>query len=249
MKHALYIVLACVLVFAGTMPLRAAEKPAATVSAVKGAVVVHQTGRSAPTALRNGDSLFAGDEVETAANAAVNVTFADGSRVLMGAGGAMTLTEARFEGGRLTKNHFSVLRAAFEYHGGDKRARDVRVRMDCGTITARGTHFLHAMKDGACWVYVQDGAVDIASDGGRMSLAAGEGTRIGGAKAAPENAARWGDAELSWMVAALPGARIVIPAAEPVAPVAEPAPETVFEEPAVEEPVADMPVPKTQAEE
>ncbi|MBU0801086.1 MAG: FecR domain-containing protein [Alphaproteobacteria bacterium] len=181
---------------------------AATITMVKGQVLRHQDGQTAPTELKLGDSLLAGDEVETTKDAAAIITFTDGSTVTMGAAGAFSIDDYVLADGKVTKNHFSVLRTAFEYWGKTDSASDVRVNIDLGSIGIRGTHFVRGMRDGTCWIYLQDGAITVSNEGGTVNLAPGQGTAMSARDKAPTAPEAWSAAYVDWIIAELPQSRI-----------------------------------------
>lgn len=185
-------------------PAYAADIAAGKVTYTKGTVSLFQTGRSAPTPLAKGDPVFAGDEIETGKNSAITLTFADDSVMSMGSNGKIIVDQYQFDGNKPKKVRLSALHAAFEWLGGAKEAKDTEIRIDMGSIGIRGTHIIRGMKDGQCTVYVQDGLIVVKNDGGRVELAAGQGTTISGKTTKPADAAPMTAEQIAWIRAELP---------------------------------------------
>jgi hypothetical protein len=185
-------------------PAYAADTAAGKVTYTKGDVSLYQTGRSAPTPLAKGDPVFAGDEIETGKSSAITVTFADDSVLSMGQNGKIIIDQYQFDGKTPKKVRLSALRAAFEWLGGAKEVKDTEITIDFGAIGIRGTHIIRGMKDGQCTVYVQDGQVVVKNDGGKVELAAGQGTTINGKTSKPADAASMNAEQIAWIRAELP---------------------------------------------
>ena len=205
-------------------PALAADAPAGKVTYLKGSASLYQTGRSTATPLAPDAPVFAGDEIETAAGAAVTVTFSDDSTVTMGENGTLTVEQylpGKTPDAAPRKNHLQILRAAFAYASGGKTSADTRIDIDFGSIGIRGTHFIRGMKDGQCWIYLHDGAITVKNGGGSVDLASGQGTRISGKDTAPETPAAWGEDQIAWLRTELP-ANVMPPAQQAVTPAPEP---------------------------
>jgi hypothetical protein len=186
-----------------------ADGRAATITMSRGAVSLYQTGRSVATPAAKGTVLFRGDEIETGKDGAVTVTTADGGVITMGAGGTIVIDDYLFDPAAPARNkaRFKLLHAAFSYVGGKMDAMkgaDVRMDLDFGSIGIRGTKLIRGMKDMECWIYLEDGAITVFNDGGTVTLAPGQGTRMKAKTAAPLAPEGWTDEQVAWIRAALP---------------------------------------------
>ncbi|MBU0801087.1 MAG: hypothetical protein KKA05_08795, partial [Alphaproteobacteria bacterium] len=154
--------LAVLAVFVLAQPAMAADTPAGDVTAVKGNVVLHQSGRSVPSGVAKGDKLFAGDEISTESKSSVTVTFANGGTVGIGPKGVMTINATPQQVGVKINN------AGFAATG-----ESPAIETACGTVTVKTGNLVQAEKEGACFAYVTEGTAMIKNNAGLTVLTAG----------------------------------------------------------------------------
>ncbi len=61
------------------------------------------------------------------------------------------------------------------------------------------------MAKGECWIYLEKGAIDVYNNGGKVTLAPGEGTIMSSKAKAPEAPHVWPKKELKWIRAEVGG--------------------------------------------
>lgn len=228
MKYVLTLFAVCALV----RPALAADTPVATVTAAKGVVLLHQTGRSAPSALAKGDKLFAGDEITTEHNGSVTASFDKGATVALGHGGQMMIAAP---GGAAS---VTIPRGAFAATGAAPA-----IDFGCGSLTLKQGRAASAERAGACAVYLHEGTATVKNPAGLTVLTAGQGTTIKG-KGAAETPATWTEEQVSWMRPLLPADTVPSLKIAPPAPAAA-APAAVEAAPAT--PVESAPLPDVSA--
>ncbi len=157
----------------------------------------------------NGDKIYQGDVIKTETGDSIKITFIDDTNItLAGKDGELTIDQYVFdpENPALSKAHYSILRASFEFIGGliDK-GDQTTVRMDFGSIGIRGTKFFRSMKDGECWIYLEEGKIDVTNRFGKVDLAPGEGTRMSDKPIAPLKPEKWSAADIQWIRDAVHG--------------------------------------------
>lgn len=177
---------------------------AANVDDVRGTVTGRHKGMTMDVQLGVNYPIFLGDTIETGEDGRIAMTFADGAQIGLGPKGKLVIDEYVYDPKKpdTGKVRLSILDTVFELIDGDLgkgKNGDVQINLNFGSIGIRGTHILRGMKDGECWVYVMDGAVDVFNDAGRVHLAASEGTKMKSKKVAPTSAQHWNDADLQWI--------------------------------------------------
>lgn len=182
---------------------------------VSGDVKIKQAGAGDAVALAQGADIALGDTVLTSEGGFVTIRFLDESTMsLNGADGVLSVDEYVFDPKNHAESHakFTVLKASFEFIGGlmDKgEAEKVQIGMDFGSIGVRGTKILRSMRDDQCWIFLEEGNIRVFNDQGEVFLAAGEGTHIMTADAAPMPAEPWSQKDIDWVKksVALPAAQ------------------------------------------
>ena len=224
-------------------PAYAAENTAGKVTYAKGDVSLFQTGRSAPTPLGKGDPVFAGDEIETGKNAAITVSFADDSTLTVGQNGKIIIDQYKVEGKSAKTVRLNTGSATFEWRGAKNGTRDIEITTDSGTVVVGGAHVIRGTKGAETTVYVQDGSATVKTSGGKVDVAAGQGTTIAAKGSKPADAAPMNAEQIAWIRAELPAPATAWEAQGVAA--AEVAPAPVMEQPA--QPPAPMEVPPVSA--
>lgn len=175
-----------------------------TVTTLHGKAFLTHDGVTAPLKVNAPVSL--GDTIETKDGARAQIVFADGTDITIGENGSLSIDDFVYdpEGAALKKARFSILHTAFVYLSGahDKKAQpDAAVRVDFGSIGIRGTKLYRGMRDGQCWIYLEEGNISVANKSGVVNLQPGDLTRMSSQKTAPTKPVKWDPADLDWIKA------------------------------------------------
>ena len=169
-------------------------------------VTVMHNGQEQTSDLKEGDAIYIGDVITTKTDESyVRIDFADETNITMnGEEGELTIDEYIFDPANLdsSKAKFTMLRSSFEFVGGliDKgEAENTQIDLDFGSIGVRGTKILRSMKDGECWIYLEDGEIRVFNDGGEVFLKPNDGTRMGSKTVAPTPSKPWGQKNIDWI--------------------------------------------------
>ena len=169
-------------------------------------VTVMHNGQEQTSDLKEGDAIYIGDVITTKTDDSyVRIDFADETNITMnGEEGELTSDEYIFDPANLdsSKAKFTMLRSSFEFVGGliDKgEAENTQIDLDFGSIGVRGTKILRSMKDGECWIYLEDGEIRVFNDGGEVFLKPNDGTRMGSKTVAPTPSKPWGQKNIDWI--------------------------------------------------
>jgi hypothetical protein len=175
---------------------------------VAGEVTIAHNGAPTFVPLHAGDTIYVSDIIETGAQSRAQIIFADGTDLIVGSNGKVTIDEYVFDPAKPDTGHAhtSILNAAFQYVDGalgKVKKPDVRLDLNFGSIGIRGTKILRGMKGGECWVYLADGDAYVYNDKGSVPLKPGQGTKMTDKKVAPVAAQDWTDADVEWIRAEL----------------------------------------------
>ena len=175
-----------------------------------GTVTVTRAGTTEAKALHVGDDLSIGDKVATGEKSRVRIEFADDSDLVIAQNGKLTIDEYVYDVKRPKegKAEVTILDAAFAYTSGwmDKGEKsDVKMNLNFGSIGIRGTKLERAMAKGECWIYLEKGAIDVYNQGGKVTLAPGEGTIMSSKAKAPAAPHVWPKKERQWIRAEVGG--------------------------------------------
>lgn len=173
-----------------------------TVIKLTGQAFLTHDGKKVP--LKANTEISLGDVIETQNNTHVEVEFIDGTNITIGSNGILTIDDFVYdaEGKKLDKARFSILRTAFIYLSGthDEKAQpDVAVKVDFGSIGIRGTKLYRGMRDGKCWIYLEDGAITVSNKAGISNLSPGQLTTMSSLTKAPSPAVSWTAEDLAWI--------------------------------------------------
>jgi hypothetical protein len=196
-------ILFCLLAVLGATPARAEATPIGAVTAVSGAATVSRTGQDAPATVAPGNPVFANDHVKTEKDARLAIRFVDGTELQMGGGGSLAIDSYVYDPKKPAENkaHFSILKTAFRYVSGKISKTpdpDVRIDLDLGAIGIRGTRLVRAMRDGQCWIYLEEGHITVSNGGGNVTLAPRQMTRLSSKTTAPLAPAAWSEDDIAW---------------------------------------------------
>ena len=169
-------------------------------------VTIMHHGQTQPSDLKEGDAIYIGDVITTKTDDShVRIDFADETHITMnGEDGELTVDEYIFDPANLDTNKakFTMLRSSFEFVGGliDKgKTENTQIDLDFGSIGVRGTKILRSMKDGECWIYLEDGEIRVFNDAGEVFLKPNDGTRMGSKTVAPTPSKPWGQKSIDWI--------------------------------------------------
>ena len=183
-----------------------AKEAVGFLSEVYGEVSIQPVGEADAKPANLNDQIFIGDKILTDMDEQAIVEFTDGTIInVTGKDGELTIDEFVYdpEDPSENKSRFSILRAAFEYTSGlvSKGHNNSSIRLDFGSIGIRGTHIFRAMQDMECWIYVEDGIIDVSNNAGQVTLNHGEGTRMSSQYIEPHAAGVWKQNKIDWVKA------------------------------------------------
>ena len=173
----------------------AEERDVAVVEQVQGHVTLDRAGTA--KTLTVGAAISRHDRLATGAGARLALTFKDGSRLVLGENGRVTIEDWRPEGGRssgvllLDLDSGAVrLTASKSQKAPDKR---VELRTPVAVISVRGTDVWSGPIDSATGVMVLAGAIDVRNDAGSVSIdKPNVGTLVRDRSSPPEHARGFG---------------------------------------------------------
>jgi len=191
-------------------PALAAEAPQAGAIDVARAAAIEarseamRAGSDAP--LAEGAEVRVADRMTTGPEGRIRSVLLDGAQVTLGEEGSLAVRAFEFDpdapGGRLD---LAVGAGAFLFIGGRIDSRDdglVDIHTPVGRIEVRGLAVWGGMIDGAYGVLVVEGAVAVTTEGGTVTLKAGEATTIANA-ADPPRAEIWPNEKIDRAIGAL----------------------------------------------
>ncbi len=167
------LVTATAVMFVATGPVWAGDdRPVAVVEQVQGRATIDKNGAAHP--LLVGASVARYDRLETSAGARLALSFKDGSRLVLGENGRVTIEDWRPEQGRSSgvllldlESGAVHLTAAKSSKAPDKR---VELRTPVAVISVRGTDVWSGPIDSATGVMVLAGKVDVRNDAGSILM-------------------------------------------------------------------------------
>ncbi|MDI1227458.1 MAG: FecR domain-containing protein [bacterium] len=187
-----------------------AETFAGLVSEVTGNVTVMSAGQKAARPLKLGDGLTQGDAVATGKDSRVQIEFADNSVLVVSQNGRVLIDKYVYDAKKPKQGtaEFTILDTAFSYVSGlmDKNPKpDVKMHLNFGTMGIRGTKLTRAMAKGQCWIYLEEGVIDVYNNGGKVTLMPGDGTTMRGTDIAPAMPVKFSPKNIAWMKRAASG--------------------------------------------
>lgn len=178
-----------------------------TVSVARNDVFVKHPGQETEIKVALNTPVYLGDTFITKDDQSfVKIDFVDETHITMnGMDASLTIDQYIFDPAKLEGNKatFSILKGSFEFVGGliDKgEEENTQINLDFGSIGVRGTKLRRSMKDGECWIYLEDGAIRVFNDGGETFLKPGDGTRMGAKTKAPTDAKPWSQENIDWIL-------------------------------------------------
>lgn len=148
-----------------------------------------------------GQEVYVGDSIVTGNDSKVLILFIDDTDLTIASNASMTIDEYVFDESdpAMNKGHFSILRGAFLFATGliDKIPNpDVQITTEYGSIGIRGTVVWGGEIDDEYNVFVQEGAVNFATERGRVTVGEGQGTKVHSRRDIPGRANAWGQEKI-----------------------------------------------------
>jgi hypothetical protein len=144
--------------------------------------------------LARGDAIHLRDTVETEAQSKAELSFLDGTALVLGENASIVIDEFVYAPGS-EGTMLATVQGAFRFvtgQIGNVPGKDVTVRTPFATISIRGTDFWGGPIDGNYGVFLLDGEVTITTEGGSVTLSdPGTGTTLTGAAEAPGAIVEW----------------------------------------------------------
>lgn len=175
--------LAAGLLACGGFSYGAGGKAVGMVVFVKGDVKLKRPGAAEAPQLRQRDDLYMGDIVETGAGGGASLVLLYGSEVRLSENTALEFVAGKKKGDEVELARGQVWTRMLHKRGG------LQVRTATAICAVRGTEADIEQQE-ALTVKVYEGRVDVRNQAGKVSLKAGEMTRVAGPAAAPARAVR-----------------------------------------------------------
>ena len=142
-----------------------------------------------------GDHVYKNDMVWTGKTGKLQIELKDGTVLKLGQNAKVVLDDFVYtEDDSTLSLALRSVQGAFRFIGGaiDKQAPNAtKIETPLATLTIRGTDIFVGPIDGAYGVFVFSGKIDVATEGGQVSLGAGDGTTLTSRQAAPGPVKRW----------------------------------------------------------
>ncbi len=171
-----------------------------TIQEVEGTGTITPQGGALVAAAVNGP-VHLNDVIETGPQSKVFVLLIDNTQFTLSENAKLTVNEYVYDPDNTAgnKGRYSVLGGAFQYVSGlltKKPDPDVQIETPSGSIGIRGTDLTGGEVDGEYGVHVDEGAVDVITDKGKVRVNQGEGTTWKGRGFAPGRPHKWAKAKL-----------------------------------------------------
>ncbi|MBI1214811.1 MAG: hypothetical protein GC185_03210 [Alphaproteobacteria bacterium] len=174
-----------------------------TVMEVQGTAIIQDAqGGAGHTATVDGE-VHMNDVVTTGAASHIFIQLIDDTEWSLDENSRFKVDEYVFDpdDGSQNKARYSVLQGAFNYVSGlvahGRADPDVKIATPVGSIGIRGTDFWGGEIDGQYGVLVNEGKVDVQTQGGSTTVGKGLGTFISGPRGKPSAARAWSQKRLS----------------------------------------------------
>lgn len=145
--------------------------------------------------LRPADPVYLDDRLTTETGARLRVRLNDETEITLGENAELVVDRFVYQPDADTGSlALETLKGAFLFTGGlveSLKTSDVRIVTPVATLGIRGTSAWGGRIDDQYGVFVLDGAVTVATEGGQVSLEAGQGSTITARDAPPGPAKRW----------------------------------------------------------
>lgn len=174
-----------------------------TVLEVEGTAVLQSARDGSRSAVKLDAPVRLNDTITTGPGARIFILFIDDTELTLSENTRLTVDEYVFDpdDGQDNKARFSILQGAFKYVSGliakSRKTPDVEFNTHFGSIGIRGTDFWSGSTEGKYGVFVNEGAVNVVTDGGNAIVGKGLGTNIASRREAPTKPTQWGEARLN----------------------------------------------------
>jgi hypothetical protein len=199
LRYAFIAAFAVFMFFSMTRAFAADAAPAAdskaegiigTIMEVEGKASVIPAGQKAAKPLALKDSIHMNDVIETGAKSKVFVLFIDNTQITLSENTKLTVNQYVFDPDNAAANKasYNVLNGTFQYLSGliaKKKDPDVNIETPYGTIGIRGTKLWAGNLKDTYGVHVEEGAVQVKNDAGKVIVNKGQGTTLKSRKAPP----------------------------------------------------------------
>lgn len=151
------------------------------------------------------DEVFRGDVVKTGANGRGFLFLMDGTEWTLSENTVFRVDDYAFhpENPEQNKARYSVVSGAFRYVSGmiaKTQEPDIEIETPVGSIGIRGTDITATVDaEGGYDIYVDEGKIEVANNGGRQFLTPGQGTFVQNRRAAPWHPEKWQPGRLQRM--------------------------------------------------
>ncbi len=173
---------------------------------ISGSVNVQRGKEMVISPLNENDPIFLHDIILTDDEDYAELEFIDETTIsITGGNGRFSIDEYVYDPEKPaeSKARFNALRSSFKYVSGliAKENQDVEIGLDFGSIGIRGTTLMRSMRDGECWIFLEEGKIRVKNKGGHVTLNPGDGTRLRDLSIAPLPAKPWGQKNIEWIKA------------------------------------------------
>ncbi|WP_339635386.1 FecR family protein [uncultured Sneathiella sp.] len=184
----------------------AANPAVGTVTRLQSDAEIVRDGKDIP--LEVGTVVQENDEINSKSDARVEITFNDGTKLLIGENARIGIDEYLYE----PKNGIgtailSVLQGPFRFITGkisDMKTKRLEVKSSLATIGIRGTDFWGGPSMGTYGVFLFEGTIVVFNaEGGRIVNTPGTGVDVDGVNIAPDEAEKWDEGRAQAAVATI----------------------------------------------
>lgn len=170
---------------------------------VEGTAFITHDGKKTAAAIDT--PVYMNDQIETGPDSKIHVLFVDETELTLADNAALSVDQYVFDetAGSGGRGRYSILRGAFLFTSGMMtkiQNPDVEINTAYGAIGLRGTTVWGGSINDEYNVFVQDGAVSVTTNRGRIRMAAGEGTSIRSRDAIPALPKKWGQEKVGMAV-------------------------------------------------
>lgn len=171
---------------------------------VEGAATITRAGGALKQAVVD-DEVFLGDVIKTGADGRGFLFLMDGTEWTLSENTVFHVDEYVFSPDNPERNkaRYSVVSGAFRYVSGmiaKTQEPDIAIETPVGSIGIRGTDITAAVDaEGGYDIYVDEGKIEVANNGGKLFLTPGQGTFVKNRRAAPWHPEKWQPGRLQRM--------------------------------------------------
>ncbi|WP_340150840.1 FecR family protein [uncultured Sneathiella sp.] len=184
----------------------AANSEVGTVTRLQSTAEIVRDGKGIP--LEVGSIVQENDEINSKSDARVEITFNDGTKLLIGENARIGIDEYLYEPkDGIGTAILSALQGPFRFITGkisEMKEKRLEVKTSLATIGIRGTDFWGGPSMGTYGVFLFEGTIVVFnSDGGRIVSTPGTGVDVNGMNIAPGEAEQWNEERAQAAVATI----------------------------------------------